>query len=81
MRDEENTFAALRIWRQTSQARPFTTRLFRQADCAIYVLDVTQDPEETREKVCHVNKLLDDECHPSLVRILVGNKIDLKQQR
>ena len=29
MRDADSSYAAMRLWRQTSQARPFTTRLFR----------------------------------------------------
>ena len=81
MKNEENTQAVMRIWHQTSQDRPFTTRLFRQADCAIYILDLTKDPEQTKEKVCLVNKLLDEECHSNLVRILVGNKMDLEEER
>ena len=28
-----------------------------------------------------MNKLLDDECHSNVVRILVGNKLDLKEDR
>ena len=31
--------------------------------------------------MCHINKLLDDECRSNLVRILVGNKLDLESDR
>ena len=74
---EENVIAHLRIWLQTQQERPFTTRLFREADCVLYILDVTKAPDETRRKVEGLKNLLDNECSEKAVRILVGNKIDL----
>ena len=67
----------MRIWLQTSQERPFTTRLFGEADCVIYILDVTKDPAETKQKIANVNKMINDACDPDIVKILVGNKFDL----
>ena len=73
----ENCRCHLRAWLQTSQERPFTTKIFREADCAIYIVDVTKDVQETVEKVQSLKTMLDIECRENFVHILAGNKIDL----
>ena len=37
----------VRLWLQTNQERPFTTSLFREADCALFIADLTTDPKKT----------------------------------
>ena len=79
---EDNTIVNLRIWRQTTQERPFTTKMFGEALCAIYMVDVARDPKQTKAKVANVNQILDKECgDDGIVRILVGNKSDLGRDR
>ena len=77
----ENCRCHLRVWLQTAQERPFTTKIFREADCAIYIVDVTKDVQETTEKVQSQKTMLDIECRENFVHILAGNKIDLPQER
>ena len=55
--------------------------MFREAQCAIYMFDVTKDLEQTEAKVNQVNELLDKECDASLVRVLVGNKSDVEERK
>ena len=65
------------FWCQTDQERPFTTHLFRDADCAIYISDLTSGINNTLNKVAKFNEMLDKECREDVQRILIGNKADL----
>ena len=65
------------FWCQTDQERPFTTHLFRKADCAIYISDLTKGIDNTLNKVGKFNEMLDKECKEDIQRILIGNKADL----
>ena len=76
-----NQKAVVRLWRQTAQERPFTTRLFREADCAIYIADLTCGVEKTKQKVTNLNRILARECRDNVVKVLVGNKLDLEKTR
>ena len=72
-----NVKCNLRMWLQTSQERPFTTKLFREADCAIYIIDVTEDVDKTKERLEQLKHMINNECSKNFVHILAGNKIDL----
>ena len=76
-----NQKAVVRLWRQTAQERPFTTKLFREADCAIYIADLTNDEESTKQKVVSLCEMLTRECRENIVKVLVGNKLDLQKKR
>ena len=78
---EQGCTANLRVWLQTQQQRPFTTKLFHEADCAIYILDVTKSPESHRQKLSKFKDLLDEYCEDDIVTILIGNKFDLQAER
>ena len=71
----------VRLWRQTNQERPFTTRLFREADCAIYIADITGDVDNTRKNLAIFNEMLDRECREDVHRVMICNKADLQQKR
>ena len=79
MPDENKTIANVRFWQQTQQERPFTTRLFREADCIIYICDVTTGAKNVSKKLAKFSSLITNECNEDAVRILVGNKADLKK--
>ena len=70
-----------RFWRQTNQQRPFTTRLFREADCAIYIADLTSDVDKTRKNLSKFNDMLNRECKEDIHRVLICNKSDLSHKR
>ena len=75
------TTANVRFWQQTQQERPFTTRLFREADCIIYIGDVTKTSAHLSKNLAKFSTLVNNECNEDAIRILVGNKIDLKNSR
>ena len=76
MPDKHQTKANLRFWQQTQQDRPFTTRLFRRAVCAIYIFDVTSNLKGLKRKISDFKDLITEECEENIVTILIGNKID-----
>ena len=69
----------VRLWLQTNQERPFTTSLFREADCALFIADLTTDPKKTHQLLVKMNAMLDKECSADLYRALIGNKADLEE--
>ena len=71
----------MQLWCQTNQERPFTTRLFREANCAIYIADITRDVDKNGKNLEAFNKLLNQECKDDTYRVLVANKADLTQKR
>ena len=73
---EDKTVANVRFWQQTQQERPFTTRLFREADCIIYIFDVTKKLKNLLKKLAKFSNLINNECNEDAIKILVGNKID-----
>ena len=77
--DENRTVANVRFWQQTQQERPFTTRLFREADCIIYICDVTKGLKNLSKKLGKFSGLITNECNEEAVKILVGNKVDIKK--
>ena len=81
MPNKNKTIANVRFWQQTQQERPFTTRLFREADCIIYICDVTKSPGHLSKKLAKFSNLINNECNEDAVRILIGNKTDLKSSR
>ena len=66
----------MRFWKQTSQQRPFTTRLFREAACVFYIFDVTEDSKDLNKKLAEFRDQVDAECSEDVLRFLIGNKID-----
>ena len=70
-----------RLWLQTNQERPFTTSLFRQADCALIIADLTDDPKKIRKLVDKTNQMLGKECRADIYKALIGNKADLHRKR
>ena len=71
----------MQLWCQTSQERPFTTRLFREADCAIYIADITRDVDKNGKNLVVFNNMLSQECKEDIYRVLIANKADLTQKR
>ena len=67
----------VKFWCQTNQNRPFTTRIFREADCAFYISDLTSDVKKIQSNLSNFNEMLDRECDEGIHRVLIGNPTDL----
>ena len=67
----------VKFWCQTNQIRPFTTRIFREADCAFYISDLTSDVKKIQSNLSNFNEMLDKECDEDIHRVLISNPSDL----
>ena len=47
----------------------------------MYIFDLTKDPHHSKQGIRSLNELLREECNDSIVKILVGNKSDLANDR
>ena len=67
----------VRIWRQTTQERGFTTGQMNQAVCALYMADVTQSISDVKQNLIKHQKQIVDTCRGDIISILVVNKSDI----
>ena len=44
-------------------------------------MDVTLDPDVTIQKIKEFSKLIQEQCKDKIVSVLVGNKMDLRDER
>ena len=52
--------ANMRLWRQTTDAKGFTSPQLNNAVCAVYLMDLTRREEDVVEKLVNHKKLLND---------------------
>ena len=68
--------ANMRLWRQTTDAKGFTSPQLNNAVCAVYLMDLTKSEEDVVEKLVKHKRLLYDQSRPDIISILIGNKSD-----
>ena len=66
----------MRLWRQTTESRGFTSPQLNNAVCAVYLLDLTKSEAEITEKLLKHRQVLIDTCRPDIISLLIGNKSD-----
>ncbi|TYJ56051.1 hypothetical protein B9479_003294 [Cryptococcus floricola] len=80
---DENSTIKFEIWDTAGQERykSLAPIYFRNSNAAVIVYDITQPPETSFEKAKQWVKELKRSADPSIVIMLVGNKIDMASQR
>ena len=61
----------LRLWKQTDQERPFTTKQFRQADAALFIVNGNSKNFLISKKLKQFSKIIDYECSQRISTHLV----------
>ena len=72
--------AKIEMIREFEQQK-FTKNTSMNADCAIFLFDLTADFEETKADMERFSKIVDDRCQEHIIRVAVGTKIDLDDER
>ena len=59
----------------------FTKNTSMKADCAILLVDLTQEYEAIQAEIQRFNQIVEERCDDDIVRIIVGTKVDMHAER